>query len=90
MRRRLLPAHARGNRGNDAFAQIERIRSCHLGLASIPARILNRTFSRAGISVVPENGSVGRIIALPPSLPPDQGTKPDLQGRPSQPEATVL
>jgi hypothetical protein len=31
MRSRLLPAHAAGNRGNDAFAQIERVRSCHTG-----------------------------------------------------------
>jgi hypothetical protein len=31
MRRRPLPAHAGGDGRDNAFAQIERIRSCHSG-----------------------------------------------------------
>ena len=50
MRRRLRPAHAGGDGRDNAFTEIERIRSCHVKLASSPARILNRTFGRAGIS----------------------------------------
>ena len=48
MRGGLSTTHAPGNRCDDALAQVERTGCCHTGWPPIPARSLNRVFTRTG------------------------------------------